>query len=772
MPNNQEPTSKNRQNGKRFPQRTNSSYAEKCLGNGNKMPSRRKIPMVSNNNVYRAADGGPKNRKEFNGGSQGGHVSRFPLPSKSRNSKKGRMGRMRRSGDGGKRNPKKPYPKKPGGHRLVPQGTPGGDGPGQGLQQWNGPRLVTQGPNHFQPQPNFINPTMNTPGPPRNSTPGHMHMPPPQMLPNGQMGVPMRQPRMFHPGQPDLIHQMPPRPDGMIPQLDPADLKNQISPNDPNNNAKSTNVTNNFINVAQQVVQAGTFGGFMPQMMAFQPVPGPHPDQRWIPYPYPPGHNGPEGMRPPNPGAPPVPFMPVPLAAGPLPQGPYINVPLHMGPGPPPSTEVFTGPGGQPGPPLYFIPAGPHPDSQNPPGTAPPTAGGPEKPERKEQKLQASVEPFVPRTTPAGETETGGEDGEADHGETTAGGEGEAEKDSADWERKNNGPPIPPTNPPPFVLVNGQPPPNPMLHGAVRFAPIPQAFVPPVQVLKPLPLFHPHHPVAFVKHIPMFPHHGPFPPPPPHFQHNHMPPQWIPHQQPVPQPNHGLQSLLNNHVIPPPHITPVKVTKRDPEIRLDDKDRSCKIRLLKNAFSKETLNEWFNVALFHIPWTNPSTTDREIPRLVSWITNPGCSCSYSYAGAHTEPQKKPNWLNELEKIVCQAFGIDTLPDAVNINLYRNQEDCVGWHADDESLFQGLHQECTILSLSLGETRTFQYRLKNSFKDLPEKVDLSSGDLVTMEGLFQRWYVHRVPQEENFCRARINFTWRWILEHRAYCPKSS
>jgi len=53
------------------------------------------------------------------------------------------------------------------------------------------------------------------------------------------------------------------------------------------------------------------------------------------------------------------------------------------------------------------------------------------------------------------------------------------------------------------------------------------------------------------------------------------------------------------------------------------------------------------------------------------------------------------------------------PSACNINLYRDGEDCVGWHADDENLFGGLGGTCTIMSLSLGQTRTFQVKLKET-----------------------------------------------------------
>ena len=40
----------------------------------------------------------------------------------------------------------------------------------------------------------------------------------------------------------------------------------------------------------------------------------------------------------------------------------------------------------------------------------------------------------------------------------------------------------------------------------------------------------------------------------------------------------------------------------------------------------------------------------------------------------------------------------------------------------------------------------------------------NGDLCTMEGRFQRHYLHAVPKEPSVKEARINLTWRWITKH--------
>merc|ERR1719171_772285 len=98
---------------------------------------------------------------------------------------------------------------------------------------------------------------------------------------------------------------------------------------------------------------------------------------------------------------------------------------------------------------------------------------------------------------------------------------------------------------------------------------------------------------------------------------------------------------------------------------------------------------------------------------------------------------------------------------------------VGWHADDEPLFQGKFSDCSIISLSLGAMRTFEIRVNH-----PEdgerpliKTKLRSGDLLTMEGMLQKYYQHRIPKEAAQ-GPRINLTWRWIKKHASNCPLAS
>merc|ERR1719419_789307 len=202
---------------------------------------------------------------------------------------------------------------------------------------------------------------------------------------------------------------------------------------------------------------------------------------------------------------------------------------------------------------------------------------------------------------------------------------------------------------------------------------------------------------------------------------------------------------------------------------------SC-ARHIKNGIHTDYLKHWWETILLHCPWLNPSITQRSIPRLVCWLTSEGCTCTYTYSEAVSPPMPMPAWLDQIGSVVMKILGWDNIlpkPTACNINLYRNGDDCVGWHADDENLFGGLVGNCMIISLSLGQTRTFQLRMKNHQDEYnpPVSISLEHGDIITMEGLVQRWYQHRVPKEPHYENPRINLTFRWIVNHHLMCPKS-
>lgn len=88
-----------------------------------------------------------------------------------------------------------------------------------------------------------------------------------------------------------------------------------------------------------------------------------------------------------------------------------------------------------------------------------------------------------------------------------------------------------------------------------------------------------------------------------------------------------------------------------------------------------------------------------------------------------------------------------------VNFYRDGRDTISWHSDREELGP---TRC-IASVSLGATRTFQFKEKGSGQET--EVQLCAGSLLVMHAPCQETHLHRVPKEPEVLRPRLNFTFR-------------
>ena len=135
------------------------------------------------------------------------------------------------------------------------------------------------------------------------------------------------------------------------------------------------------------------------------------------------------------------------------------------------------------------------------------------------------------------------------------------------------------------------------------------------------------------------------------------------------------------------------------------------------------------------------------------------------------PRAFPEWLDDLMEVVMPECGLTDKqgwPNSCNVNYYERHDDLVGPHADNEALFQGKHQEITIISFFLGGTRQF---LIHAAKQVVGTITLRNGDLMAMERWTQahlRHSIAKLPQDTQEDPKRINFTWRWIAQHKQDC----
>ena len=124
-------------------------------------------------------------------------------------------------------------------------------------------------------------------------------------------------------------------------------------------------------------------------------------------------------------------------------------------------------------------------------------------------------------------------------------------------------------------------------------------------------------------------------------------------------------------------------------------------------------------------------------------------------------------MQELADIISNYLKLDGLVfDSVNCNLYENGGQSLGLHADDEALFRSAAGPTTIITFSLGTTRTFIIQ-QNMNKNNIIQVELESGSILVMTGNMQTHYKHGVPQA-NVTGPRLNFTFSYIYTHLQGC----
>lgn len=125
--------------------------------------------------------------------------------------------------------------------------------------------------------------------------------------------------------------------------------------------------------------------------------------------------------------------------------------------------------------------------------------------------------------------------------------------------------------------------------------------------------------------------------------------------------------------------------------------------------------------------------------------------------AHYGPQDK--WLSVLKRMQLDVERHTKLSfNTVYLNLYRDQNDHVSWHADREN-----HPGDTdiIVSLSFGEARRFQVKHRDDSRLPVQTILLHPGSMVIMRGGMQKKWLHRISKETKPMEPRINLTYRNI-----------
>lgn len=142
------------------------------------------------------------------------------------------------------------------------------------------------------------------------------------------------------------------------------------------------------------------------------------------------------------------------------------------------------------------------------------------------------------------------------------------------------------------------------------------------------------------------------------------------------------------------------------------------------------------------------------PRLSCWMGDAGAS--YVYSQTRFEPY---SWLPELQSLRERLQNeFECQFNSVLANLYRDGQDSMGWHSDDEP---ELGKQPVIASVSLGATRRFSFKAKTENAKAVH-LELPHGSLLLMRGDTQKNYRHALAKTVKPVGERLNLTFRNII----------
>lgn len=168
-------------------------------------------------------------------------------------------------------------------------------------------------------------------------------------------------------------------------------------------------------------------------------------------------------------------------------------------------------------------------------------------------------------------------------------------------------------------------------------------------------------------------------------------------------------------------------------------------------------DDYFDRLMHTIAWENDQAIifGRRIitKRKVAWYGDQRFEYTYSNINKYALPWATE--LIELKQLVEQLTGESF--NSCLLNLYHHGDEGMAWHSDDET---DLKTDGAIASLSFGAERKFAFKHKHS----KEKVELylEHGSLLVMKDKTQSYWLHRLPPTKKINTARINLTFRTIV----------
>lgn len=176
-------------------------------------------------------------------------------------------------------------------------------------------------------------------------------------------------------------------------------------------------------------------------------------------------------------------------------------------------------------------------------------------------------------------------------------------------------------------------------------------------------------------------------------------------------------------------------------------------------FDQKEADHYFQMLLANVDWRNDEAIifGKKIitKRKIAWYGDKAFQYTYSKITKLALP-----WTSELLQI--KFFTEERTGETFNsclLNLYHSGEEGMAWHSDGET---DLKKNGAIASWSFGAERKFAFRHKQT-KDKVQLV-LEHGSLLVMKDATQENWLHRLPPTKLISKARVNLTFRTIVEN--------
>ncbi|MDZ8189364.1 MAG: alpha-ketoglutarate-dependent dioxygenase AlkB [Nostoc sp. ChiSLP02] len=185
--------------------------------------------------------------------------------------------------------------------------------------------------------------------------------------------------------------------------------------------------------------------------------------------------------------------------------------------------------------------------------------------------------------------------------------------------------------------------------------------------------------------------------------------------------------------------------------------QDAEVTFYRNFFKQQDSDDIFQTLLNQIKWRQDKMKiygkEVNLPRKTAWYGDK--NMSYKFSGIHLDPQPWIPTLLQIKEKVDEIAKVNF--NSVLLNLYRDGNDGISWHTDDEP---ELGKNPIIGSVSFGGARRFMFRHKHN-QDLKAEIELVHGSFLLMAGVTQHFWQHQIPKTSKQVQPRINLTFRVI-----------